>query len=116
LPSPGRRSATPRGASAVTKARSTRFQVTWPLLVGAAVVGAIVVARAMPESTRVGRLAREAEAAARALPDTLRQLRTVATDRLAEAREVFLISRADTERILLRELEEAKRRGSLPPA
>jgi hypothetical protein len=52
---------------------------------------------------------------ARELPDLLRQLRIRATDRFYEARDEFLHTRADTQSSLLRELEEAKRRGSLPP-
>jgi hypothetical protein len=100
----------------VKQASKLPFSVSWPVVVGAAVVGTILVARAMPETTRVGRLAREGEAMARALPETLRRLRTKAVDRFVEAREEFLITRADSERSLRQELEEAKRRGSLPPA
>jgi hypothetical protein len=100
----------------VKQASKAGFSVSWPVVVGVAVVGTIVVARAMPETTRIGRLARETEAMARSLPDTLRRLRTRAIDRLVEAREEFLITRAESERNLRQELEEAKRRGSLPPA
>jgi hypothetical protein len=100
----------------VSRGNTPRFGVSWPVLVGAAVVGTILVARVMPESTRAGRLAREAEARARALPATIRQLRIKAVDRLVEAREEFLLTRAESERVLRRDLEEAKRRGSLPPA
>ncbi len=85
------------------------------MIVAFAVLGVIVVARVSPETTTIGRVAREFEASLLALPDRVQRLRAEAQQRLSSARAAFDTARVESERALVSQLQEAKERGSLPP-
>jgi predicted sulfurtransferase len=77
-------------------------------------VAVVVIARTQPDSV-VGRYVAEAEVFARALPDRARTLVRDARDRFALATAAFHEARAQSQRALASQLEEAKHRGSMPP-
>jgi hypothetical protein len=97
------------------RAQSRRPSIPLPVVLGLAVVGLAIVARVSPESSTLGRMAREVEAAAVRLPETLQQMKREARERLAQATTAFQVARSQTERALTSQLQEAKERGSLPP-
>lgn len=97
------------------RAQSWRLSVSLPVVLGLAVLGLAIVARVSPESSTLGRIAREVEAAAVQLPETLQQMRREARERLVQASTAFEAARSQTERALISQLQEAKERGSLPP-
>ena len=87
------------------------------VLLGSAVtVGAVVMlAQANPESP-LRRYVDVAEGVARDLPGRTRAAIQEAKARFAEAKAAFVAARAESERSLQAQLQEAKQRGSLPPA
>jgi hypothetical protein len=93
-----------------------RVRLSVPLLAGLALVGVYVVARALPESTSPGRLAREIEAKSQLVPVAIAQTRSELRRRLDDAIAAFHAARQESERVFTLQLEEAKKRGSLPPA
>src|SRR5207302_11382299 len=95
--------------------QSWRRSVPLPVVLGLAVAVLAIVAKVSPESSTLGRIAREVEAAAIRLPETLQQMRREARERLAQASTAFEVARAQSERALTSQLQEAKERGSLPP-
>jgi hypothetical protein len=97
------------------ESRDSSARIAWPLIVGVAVIGIVLIARASSESTGLGRLARDAESRALALPETIGQLRHSLRARLEEARAAFRTARTESESVLVSQLKEAKQRGSLPP-
>lgn len=87
-----------------------------PLVIGlAVVVAAVLVIRMAPESSTASRAAAETEHTVRDLPNQFRRLLREAQDRYARARSAFQIARAESERALISQLQEAKERGSVPP-
>lgn len=86
------------------------------VIVGAATVGAVyVLSRANPDSS-LRRYVDGLESTARNLPVMARTVVQDAKVRFAEAKVAFVEARTESERSLLAQLQEAKQRGSLPPA
>lgn len=81
----------------------------------AAIGAAYVLSRATPESS-LRKYVDGIEAAARQLPAVTREVIAEARTRFADAKVAFTEARAESERVLLAQLQEAKQRGSLPPA
>lgn len=82
----------------------------------AAVVGGVYAwSRANPDSSARQYVDR-VEATARNLPMIARAMVQEAKVRFAEAKVAFAEARSESERSLLAQLQEAKQRGSLPPA
>jgi hypothetical protein len=82
----------------------------WPWLAAGAIgvaVGVIVV-RTAPAGSPVSQGVQRVEAA-------VRQVVAASQDRLARAKLAYADARAQSERVLLSQLQEAKQRGSLPP-
>jgi HAMP domain-containing protein len=99
----------------VIQSTSRRFSPPWLLVVGVAAVGVYLIARNAPDTTSIGRVAREFDASLMAIPVRIEQLRDEARDRLAAAKAAFREARAESERALIVQLSESKVRGSLPP-
>ena len=92
-----------------------RRRISWPLVIGVAAVSLFVVARSSPETSTIGRIAREVEATVIGLPETVQRARRDARERWVQARAAFHLARDESERVLVSQLQEAKERGSLPP-
>lgn len=80
----------------------------------AAIGAAYLLSRATPESS-LRKYVDAAETAARQLPSVTREVIAEAKARFADAKLAFAEARAESERVLLAQLQEAKQRGSLPP-
>lgn len=94
------------------------FRLSWPLVIatGMAVAAAVVVVgRAMPEESRLHRVSKEVEDFATNLPARVESLIHEEQARFARAKVAFSSARADAERVLTAQFQEAKQRGSLPP-
>jgi hypothetical protein len=81
----------------------------------AAVGSAYVLSRSTPESS-LRRYVDAAEDVVRQLPTLTREVIAEAKARFAAAKVAFAEARAESERSLLAQLQEAKQRGSLPPS
>ena len=92
-----------------------RRRISWPLVIGVAAVGLFVIARSSPETTTIGRLARRIETIVVGLPETVQNAQRQGRERWIDARAAFHEGRAESERSLVSQLQEAKSRGSLPP-
>jgi hypothetical protein len=99
----------------MNEARGPSVRIAWPIIVGIAVIGIVVIARASSDSNEFGQLVRDAESRVLALPETISQLRDALRARLSEAKAAFRAARAESESVLVSQLNEAKQRGSLPP-
>lgn len=87
------------------------------VILGSAVtVGSmIILAQANPDSS-LRRYVDTAEGLARDLPGLTRAAIQEAKVRFADAKAAFVVARAESERSLQAQLQEAKQRGSLPPS
>lgn len=100
------------------RSRSALFRAGLPILVAGgviAVAATFAVSRLPPEERSIGKLSQEAQAFVRELPDRVQSLLREGRERFELAKEGFRVARAESERGLLAQLEEAKQRGSLPP-
>ena len=100
------------------QSRSSFFRAGLPILVAGglvAVAAAVVVTQLPPEERSIGKLSREAQTLVTEIPDRIQSLIREGRERLELAKEGFRAARAESERGLLAQLEEAKQRGSLPP-
>jgi len=90
--------------------------VNWPLIVGliGAAAGAAAVAL-LPEAEPVRQRLKEVPTLVSELPERVQLLRREGQERLIQAKLAFWNARAESERVLLLQLREAKERGSLPP-
>lgn len=82
--------------------------------VAVGVAGSLVLARTNPDSTPA-RYVEAAESVARDLPMLARQAIQEAKNRFAAAKLAFREARAESERSLMAQFQEAKQRGSVPP-
>ena len=97
--------------------RATRPGVSWPIVLAGGVIlvaAAAIAVRSVPELAPVRGLARDAEEFAVRAPERLRGLATAARARFEQARAAFTTARAEAERALTAQFEEAKQRGSIP--
>ncbi|HLH71846.1 MAG TPA: hypothetical protein VKX96_01080 [Chloroflexota bacterium] len=100
------------------KTRSSFLPASWPVLVagGLVTVAAVVVVTQFTANDRpLSQLGQEAQSFVVELPDRIQRFVREARERFALAKEGFRAARAESERGLIAQLEEAKQRGSLPP-
>ena len=95
-----------------------RNSVNWPVvLVGGTivVVAAVVAVQKIPELAPVRQGVRETKELVAHLPERMESLLDNVRGRITRARAAFYTSRAEAERALTAQFEEAKQRGSVPP-
>ncbi len=85
------------------------------VLIGVVVAVGIAALRQADESPEVRQTIAAAKSTLARLPDQVERLARQARERWDEARRVFGETRAESERALLSQLQEAKQRGALPP-
>ncbi len=98
--------------------RESRDGVSWPVVVAGGVVlvaAAVVAVRMVPELAPVRGWARDAEDFAAHAPKRIQSLAGKLRARFERARATFYTVRAEGERRLTAQFEEAKQRGSIPP-
>lgn len=98
--------------------RESRDGRKWPVVVAGGVVlvaAAVVAVRMVPALAPVRGWARDAEDFAVHTPERIQGLVGNLRARYERARATFHTVRAEGERILTAQFEEAKQRGSIPP-
>jgi len=98
--------------------RDSRDRANWPVVVAGGVVlvaAAVVAVRVVPELAPVRSLARDTEDFVVHAPERIQGLVENLRARFERARATFYTVRAEGERILTAQFEEAKQRGSIPP-
>ncbi|SRR5579883_570306 len=93
--------------------------ISWAVFLASGIVvvaAAAIAVRFVPQLAPVRRYAQEAEDFAIHLPEHARTVADEARERLARAQSAFRLARAESERVLIAQFEEAKQRGSVPPA
>ena len=70
---------------------------------------------ASPEDSTIRKSIREAPAVAASIPDRTKQLMDQLRNRLEQAKETFRGAKVESETSLVRQLNDAKRRGSVGP-
>lgn len=98
-------------------AQTRRSNVGVPLILGlAAVVVVVAVSQSGSDDAPVRRAIKEASEVIQTLPVRLEQIKREARERFDLAKAAFYQARAESERALTSQLQEAKQRGSVPPS
>lgn len=98
--------------------REESARVNWAVIAAGGIVviaAAAVAVQVVPQLAPVRQYQRDAQEFASQLPQRARSLLGQARDRLDQAKHAFRVARAESERVLIAQFEEAKQRGSVPP-